>query len=228
MIKSIVSALSFYAALSSGDSTRRLLQAQFPAVEPPAPAAPVDPVQPIAPVTPVTPVTPVVPVAPTPNTGFAIIPPPPSPGSGTPLSLVCDLPCESTANCPSACAQSMRTITNPGNSFSMECTGRGSCAASQYTFAYTGGNTRYMDSITVGAPYALYGSTITIDNSGNGGGLTVRTIDCGQTLCAGATFRFLNADFGDLTCEEYNGCGAGCMVEMPPDAPISCDLVSTV
>jgi len=228
MIKSIVSALSFYAALSSGDSTRRLLQAQFPAVEPPAPA-------PAAQVPAPAPgagaggqsLFPVATEAPN-GKGFAIIPPPPSPGSGTPLSLVCDLPCTTTANCPSGCAQQMRTITNPGNSFTMECSVRGACAASQYTFAYTGGNTRYMDSIQVSAPYALYGSTITIDNSGNGGGLTVRTIDCGMQNCAGATFRFLNADYGDITCEEYNGCGAGCMVEMPPDAPISCDLVSTV
>ena len=61
MIKSIVSALTFYAALSSGDSSRRLLQAQFPAVQPPAPApAPATPVQPVAPVNPVAPVVPVV------------------------------------------------------------------------------------------------------------------------------------------------------------------------
>jgi len=228
MIKSIVSALTFYAALSSGDSSRRLLQAQFPAVQPPAPApAPANPVQPVAPVNPVAPVVPVQ-TAP-PNTGIIpIIPPPPAAGSGTPLSLVCDLPCESTANCPSSCAQQMRTISNPGNSFTMECTGRGSCAASQYTFVYEGGMTRYFEGIQVGAQYALYGSTITFDNSARGGGLTVRNIDCGQQLCAGATFVFLNADYGDIVCEEYNGCGAGCMVEMPPDAPISCDLVSTV
>jgi hypothetical protein len=84
-----------------------------------------------------------------------------------------------------------------------------------------------MAGIQVGADYALYGSTITFDNSARGTGLTVRTIDCGQTLCAGATFVFLNADFGDITCEEYSGCGAGCMVEMPPDAPVPCDQVST-
>jgi len=230
MIKSIVSALSFYAALSSGDSTRRLLQAQFPAVEPPAPApaaqAPAPGagagVQPVGPAMPVTPQT-----AP-PNSIIPIIPPPASPGSGTPLSLVCDLTCTDTANCPSGCAQQRRTIQNAGNSFTMECSARGSCAASQYSFVYSGGMTRYMDSIQVSAPYALYGSTIEIDNSARGGGLTVRTIDCGMQNCAGATFRFLNADYGDITCEEYNGCGAGCMVEMPPDAPISCDLVSTV
>jgi len=215
MIKSIVSALSFYAALSNGDA-RRLLQAQFPAQT-------ADPVA-------VAPAEPLIP-APAPAMVIPIIPPPATPGSGTPLSLVCGLTCESgvpgSATCPSMCAQQMRTIQNPGNSFTMECTGRGACAQSQYTFAYTGGNTRYMDSIQVGADYALYGSTITFDNTARGTGLTVRTIDCGQTLCAGATFRFLNADFGDITCEEYSGCGAGCMVEMPPDAPISCDLVST-
>merc|ERR1719361_965289 len=209
MMKSIVSAL-FCAALSNG-------QAQFPAQT--QPAAPVDPAAPVEPVA-VVPQTPVV---------IPIIPPPATPGSGTPLSLVCGLECTSTANCPSTCAQTIRTIDAPGNSFTMECTGMGSCAASQYTFNYAnaGAMTRYFEGIQVGAQYALYGSTITFDNSARGGGLTVRTIDCGQTLCAGATFRFLNADFGDITCEEYSGCGAGCMVEMPPDAPVACDLVST-
>merc|ERR1711972_1241411 len=89
------------------------------------------------------------------------------------------------------------------------------------------GVTRYMDSIKVSAPYALYGSTITFDNLARGEGLTVRTVECGQQNCAGATFVFLNADYEDIKCEEYQGCGAGCMVSMPPDAPISCDLVST-
>jgi len=212
MMKSIVSALSFYAAVNG--------QAQFPAVDPVAPVAPAAPVDPVAPAAPVVPQGPVV---------IPIIPPPATPGSGTPLSLVCGLECTSTANCPSTCAQTVRTIDAPGNSFTMECTGMGSCAASQYTFDYAsaGALTRYFEGIQVGAAYALYGSTITFDNSARGGGLTVRTIDCGQTLCAGATFRFLNADFGDITCEEYSGCGAGCMVEMPPDAPVACDLVST-
>jgi len=213
MIKSIVSALTFYAALSSGDSARRLLQAQFPAQTGPAQTVPAP-----APAA----------VVPEPSSVvIPIIPPPATAGSGTPLSLVCDLPCESTANCPSGCAQQMRTISNPGNSFTMECSNRGSCAASQYTFVYEGGNTRYMDSIQVSAAYALYGSTVTIDNSARGTGMTVRAIECGQQNCAGATFVFLNADFGDIKCEEYNGCGAGCMVEMPPDAPVPCDQVST-
>jgi len=223
MIKSIVSALSFYAAFSNGD--RRLLQAQFPAVDPPA--------APVAPATPVTPgANPVIPVVPTMPPATAIIPiiPPPAGPSATPLSMVCGLECTSTANCPSLCAQQIRVIDSPGNSFTMECTGAGSCAASQYTFNYAnaGALTRYFEGIQVGAAYALYGSTITFDNSLRGGGLTVRSIDCGAGLCAGATFRFLNADFGDISCEEYGGCGAGCMVEMPPDAPVSCDLVSTV
>jgi len=214
MIKSIVSALSFYAALSSGDSARRLLQAAFPAQTSPPAAGTGGGGAAVIP-------------APAPASIIPIIPPPAAPGSGTPLSLVCDLPCVDSANCPSGCAQQMRTISNPGNSFTMECTGRGSCAASQYTFVYDGGMTRYMAGIQVGADYALYGSTITFDNTARGGGLTVREIDCGQKLCAGATFVFLNADFGDIKCEEYNGCGAGCMVEMPPDAPVPCDQVST-
>ena len=40
-------------------------------------------------------------------------------------------------------------------------------------------------------------------------------------------FGFLNADYGDIKCDEYKGCGAGCMVEMPPSAPVPCDQVST-
>jgi len=216
MIKSIVSALTFYAALSSGDSARRLLQ-QFAAVtNAPGAGSGAGAGTGGAAVVPV----------PTPMV-IQIIPPPPAPGSGTPLSLVCDLPCQDTANCPSGCAQQVRTISNPGNSFTMECSNRGSCAASQYSFVYEGGMTRYMDSIQVSAPYALYGSTVTIDNTARGTGMTVRAIECGQQNCAGATFRFLNADFGDIKCEEYNGCGAGCMVEMPPDAPVPCDQVST-
>ena len=167
-----------------------------------------------------------IPSAPAPAAIIPIIPPPAGPNT-TPLSLVCDLPCTDTANCPSGCAQQMRTISNVGNSFTMECSNRGSCAASQYTFVYEGGMTRYMDSIQVSAPYALFGSTVTIDNTARGGGLTVRSIECGAGNCAGATFNFLNADFGDIKCEEYGGCGAGCMVSMPPDAPVPCDQVST-
>ena len=222
MIKFAVSTLTFYAALSSsGDATRRLIQAQFPAVEPPVyPVAKKDVVINCSGncniVTKKRASAPVIPV----------IPPLVGPNS-TPLSLVCDLPCTDTANCPSDCAQQIRTISNPGNSFTMECSNRGACAASQYTFVYDGGATRYMDSIKVSASYALYGSTITIDNTARGEGLTVREIECGEQNCAGATFNFLNADYEDIKCDEYQGCGAGCMVSMPPDAPISCDLVST-
>merc|ERR1719153_1944371 len=87
----------------------------------------------------------------------------------------------------------MRTIDNPPNSFTMECTARGSCAASQYTFAYSGGMTTFLESIKAGAPYAFYGSTFTIDNTGRGTNLVVRSIECGSGLCSGATFRLLNA-----------------------------------
>merc|ERR1712087_337362 len=133
-----------------GGEQRQLLQAQFPAVDPPAAATPAGP-------------------------------------SATPLSLVCGLECTSTANCPSLCAQQIRTIDAPGNSFTMECTGAGACAASQYTFNYAnaGALTRYFEGIQVGTAYALYGSTVTFDNSARGGGLTVRKIDCGGGLCAG-------------------------------------------
>jgi hypothetical protein len=216
MLKSLISAFALYAT-ASGDDSRRLLQAAFPAVNPPA-AAPANPAAPVAPAVPVTPTMPAI---------VPIIPPAPAPGSGTPLELNCGQPCINTANCPSLCAQQIRTIENPGNSFTMECVATGACAQSQFTFTYTGGMTKYLEGITMGANYAAYGSTFTIDNTARGQGLTVRTVDCGGGLCAGATFRFLNADFGDIKCEEYVGCGAGCMVEMPPDAPVPCDQVST-
>jgi len=210
MLKSIVSALALCATANG--------QAAFPAVNPPAtqPAnpAPADPV-------------PVTPVAPSPAAIVPIIPPAPSPGTGTPLEINCGQPCVNTANCPSACAQVIRTVENPSNSFTMECVATGACAQSQYTFTYTGGMTKYLESIKAGANYAMYGSTFTIDNTARGTNLVVRKIECGGGLCAGATFRFLNADYGDIQCEEYVGCGAGCMVEMPPDAPVPCDQVST-
>jgi len=156
-----------------------------------------------------------------------IIPPAPSPGTGTPLEIKCGDPCIDTAHCPSQCAQQIRNVMNPGNSFVMECVATGSCAQSHFTFTYTGGMTKYLEGIVAGANYALYGSTITIDNTARGQGLTVRSIECGGGLCSGATFEFLNADYGDIKCEEYVGCGAGCMVSMPPDAPVPCDQVST-
>jgi len=217
MLKSLISAFALYAT-ANGDESRRLLQAAFPAVNPPAPATPAQPAQPAVPVAPAEPQGPVI---------VPIVPPPPSPGSGTPLEINCNSPCLNTANCPSTCAQQIRTIENPGNSFTMECVATGACAQSQYTFTYTGGMTKYLESIKAGANYALYGSTITIDNSARGTNLVVRSIECGGGLCAGATFRFLNADYGDIKCEEYIGCGDGCMVEMPPDAPVPCDQVST-
>jgi len=209
MLKTLISGFALYSTVSG--------QAAFPAVDPPA----------VAPANPVAPVAPAIPVAPAPPAIVPIIPPAPSPGSGTPGFLNCELPCTDTANCPSTCAQQIRTVENPGNSFTMECVAKGACAQSQFTFTYTGGMTKYLESIKAGAPYAMYGSTFTIDNSARGTNLVVRTIECGGGLCSGATFRFLNADYGDIKCEEYVGCGAGCMVEMPPDAPVPCDQVST-
>lgn len=205
MLKTFASALAFVSMI--GDTVAQ--PPDFPAVTPPA-------------ANPVTPVTPTEPMMPIP-----IIPVPAGPGSGPLLELNCGDPCVNTANCPSSCAQTIRTINNPPNSFTMECVASGACAASQFTFEYSGGMTTYLEGIKAGAPYALYGSTFTVDNTARGTNLVVRTIECGHGLCAGATFRFLNADFGDITCDEYAGCGAGCMVEMPPDMPVPCDQVST-
>lgn len=208
MMKTVASALAFLSMM--GDVEGQGSAPAFPAVQPPAIVEP--------------PSTPSLPV---PTSVIPIIPPPSGPGAAAPLEVICGDPCINTANCPSSCAQTMMTVTNPSNSFVMECQASGACAQSQYTFSYTGGMTTFLESIKSGAPYALYGSTFTIDNTARGTNLVVRTIECGHGLCAGATFRFLNADYGDIKCDEYAGCGAGCMVEMPPDMPVPCDQVST-
>jgi len=207
MMRTVASALTFLTLI--GD-----LNAQapaIPAVQPPVPS-------------PQTPTTLPVPAT---TAVIPLIPPPQGPGGGPLLELNCPDRCTDTANCPSTCAQTIRTIENPPTSFTMECVAVGACAQSDYTFAYSGGMTTFMEGIKAGAPYALYGSTFTVDNSGRGTNLVVRAIECGNGLCAGATFRFLNADYGDIKCDEYDGCGAGCTVHMPPSAPVSCDQVST-
>ena len=83
-------------------------------------------------------------------------------------------------------------------------------------------------STMAGAISALHESTITIDNSARGTNLVVRSIECGGGLCAGATFRILNADYGDIKYEEYIGCGDGCMVENPAEAFQCGDLMKTL
>jgi len=205
MMRTVASALTFLTLI--GD-----IDAQSPAVPAMSPPSPELPTTLPAPAT-----TAVIP----------LIPPLQGPGGGPLLELKCDLPCTDTANCPSTCAQTIRTIENPPTSFTMECVAVGACAQSDYTFSYSGGMATFMEGIKAGSPYALYGSTFTVDNSGRGTNLVVRTIECGNGLCAGATFRFLNADYGDIKCDEYDGCGAGCTVHMPPSAPVSCDQVST-
>merc|ERR1712212_969870 len=110
----------------------------------------------------------------------------------------------------------------------------GSCAKSQFTFEYpVGGMITQLDSIKVGAPYALYGSTVTFDNK-QAEGVKVIAIECGQGNCAGATFVFNNADYGDIKCAEMidGGCGPRCFVEIQgsggnPATSVTCDQVST-
>jgi hypothetical protein len=107
------------------------------------------------------------------------------------------LPCTSTANCQSPCAMGEFMVATPN----FDCKMAGSCAAS--TFNIQGG----MNSITFGTAYAAYGSTFNLQ-----GGLVI-AIECGSGFCGGATFNVLpGADFSDLKCDEYQGCGAGCTV----------------
>eukprot|EP01084_Bolivina_argentea_P075478 136832_1 len=55
--------------------------------------------------------------------------------AGPPANVVCNTPCSNT-NCPSTCAATVTNIENPGNSFTMACTARGSCAGSQININY--------------------------------------------------------------------------------------------
>merc|ERR1711971_747846 len=104
--------------------------------------------------------------------------------------------------------RTIRTIEKPTNAFTMECVATGACVQFVFLFIFIGRRSKYLESIKAGANYQMYGSTFTIDNTARGQGLTVRSIECGGGLCAGATFRFLNSDYGDIKCEEYVGCGA--------------------
>merc|ERR1712087_554270 len=121
------------------------------------------------------------------------------PGMGTganapnPCSGGSNLPCTSTANCQSPCAMGEFMITAPN----MECTAAGLCAAS--TFNVQGS----MNAIKFGTADAAYGSTFNIQGY-------VREITCDVGFCAGVSFNFIGGDYGDIKCEEYGGCGAGC------------------
>jgi len=214
MMTVILSSMVLLVLICDTEATRRLAQVgpQFPAVLPPVNT----PSGPVAPLTPTEPaVIPIVPIT-------------TAPGAGPLVELICNDRCVSTVNCPSTCAQTMRTIENPPIDFTMECMAIGACAASQYTFTYVNGRTEYLESITAGAQYALYGSTFTFDNMARGNmDLVVRSIECGSGWCGGATFKFLNAEYDHILCDVNAGCGSGCMVEMPPDAPVACDQVAT-
>merc|ERR1712154_747700 len=148
------------------------------------------------------------------------------PGAGAeaiPQSMNCNLECKTSANCPSTCAQQTKTFNNPSPGWAFECTGIVSCAASTYTINGGGGVNGILNGIKASAPYALYGTTITVNN------VRLTEVDCGAGNCAGATFIFgAGGDYGDIKCEEYGGCGAGCQVQKSPtDALVPCDQVST-
>jgi len=215
-------AVTFFAIVCtlSNAEPRRLLQAQFPA-SPSAPAGTV-PIGGGGAVTPVMTFPPVIAFIPTGAAG----------GAGGPLQkLTCKDPCVTSANCPSECAQITKTIESPPNSFTLECSAMGSCAGSEIMLDYpAGGVKKFVNSIKVGAPYALYGSLVTINNN-QAQGIKVVTIECQTTLgqgnCAMASFVFNNAWFGDLKCDEYIGCGDGCTVTSGGQPPVSCDSVST-
>jgi len=215
MIKSLVSIIAVLGSLASGSEVRRLLQA-FPA-------------QPAEPSTPSTPGTgggsglPVQTMPPIIN----IIPTFPGPNGGPITKIQCPDPCTTSVNCPSTCAMTTEVVENPPNNFVMECSAPGSCAASSYTFNWeAGGVTKYMNSIKVGSAYALYGSTITLQNF-QAQSIKLITIECSTGHCAQASFVLHNVYIGDLKCDEYIGCGSGCTVAVDGAAPVSCDSVST-
>jgi len=118
-------------------------------------------------------------------------------------------------------------VANPPNNFVMECSAAGACAASTYTFNWAaGGVVKYMNSIKVSALYALYGSTITLNNQ-QAQSIKLITVECGTGNCAGASFVLNNAYIGDLKCDEYIGCGTGCTVSVDGQPAVACDSVST-
>jgi len=211
-------AVTFFAIVCtlSNAEPRRLLQAQFPA-SPVAPAGTV-PIGGGAALPPVQTFPPIVAFIPTGAAG----------GAGGPLQkLTCKDPCVTSANCPSECARITKTIESPPNSFTLECSAMGACAGSTIMIDYpAGGVKKFVNSIKVSAPYALYGSSVTINNQQTQG-IKVVTIECDTGNCAGASFVFNNAWFGDLKCDEYIGCGAGCFVESGGMPPVPCDSVST-
>eukprot|EP01083_Nonionella_stella_P109991 321471_1 len=147
--------------------------------------------------------------------------------AGPPANIMCNIPC-SNAVCASDCAGKIfATVNNPGNGFEIGCLASGSCAGSQININYSaGGMTRFLPLIKISGQYAIYGATITINSQQTGVGLKVTEIDCGKGNCAGGHFVFIGADFGDIKCEEYGGCGTDCFVTQH-GVKVSCDSVST-
>merc|ERR1719361_1125875 len=115
-------------------------------------------------------------------------------GGAASFTGVCNEPCMTQSNCPSACAVG---TFNVGVS-NMDCSATGACA--QSTFNVNGG----MNSIKFGAPNAAYGSTFNFQ------GGKIIAIECGSGFCGGVTFNVLGGDVSDLKCDEFPGCGAGC------------------
>jgi len=141
--------------------------------------------------------------------------------------ISCPDPCMTSVNCPSTCAMTDQTVTNPPNNFVMECSAPGACAAANYEFTWAaGGVMKFFNSIKVGSPYGLYGSTITLNNQ-QAQSIKLITVECSTGHCAGASFVLNNAYIGDLKCDEYIGCGSGCTVSVDGAPAVTCDSVST-
>eukprot|EP01083_Nonionella_stella_P005174 15018_1 len=125
--------------------------------------------------------------------------------------FICNLPCTTTANCPSECAQGVFNFAVP-NYWEMELNAAGSGAASVFNINFPAGVT-HMESLKITTMYATYGATFNFHAPNAGGeAVYVREITCGQGLCVNTVFVFgLNVEFGDLKCHE-SGCGDGCIV----------------
>merc|ERR1719391_1660131 len=121
----ILAIFGLFAVGSSSDADRETSRRLLQWVSPPAPGGRPAPAYPS-----VTAPASVVPPAVTP--GIPAFVPPAAPIT----EKICNLPCTTVADCPSACAQQIEWIVSPPSSFTMECTAIGSCALSQFTFEY--------------------------------------------------------------------------------------------
>lgn len=124
MMKSLVSVLAILGSMSEADSVRRLLQ-QFPA----SPAQPAQPGGGAMNPVPVQTMPPIINIIPTAGPG----------GAGPKTKLTCKEHCTTSIDCPSTCAMTTESVSNPPNNFVMECSAAGACAASKFDFTWAAG-----------------------------------------------------------------------------------------